>query len=87
MFFKYIDKYTIEIAPNPLVIEDRHYFTNDERLYNENGYYKLAYIDYPLDGKEYKPYYIQTGDRIIQGWERIIKDEPLSDYLESLQEE
>lgn len=86
MFFKYIDRYTIEPAPYPLTIDDEDYFTTDESLYNQYGYYRVEYVDYPIDNKQYKIYYIEPTklqNYIIQDWEEL----PLSEYLDSLEEE
>lgn len=83
MFFKYIDEYTVDLAPNPLIIGDLEVFTNDEKIYNQEGYYEMEYLDYPNDGKIYTQRYIAATplrNTIIQGWKEI--DIPLAEILE-----
>ena len=68
MFYKYINENTIKIAPNPLVIDGKHIFTNSEEIYNENGYYKLVQTEYPQDEKSYEVKYVLKDNAIHQLW-------------------
>ena len=86
MFYRIIDKHTIEKAPRPLKIDGKDVFTNDEVIYNSQGYYKLEREEYPDDGREYIPYYELEDNIIIQKWEFVVEDEPLSEYLDNIQE-
>lgn len=82
MFFEYIDKYTIKSAPSPLKIEGLDIFTNDELVYNNNGFYRVIYNNYPNNNKVYTQiYYPPTPEQnyIVQDWEEV--GIPLSEYL------
>lgn len=68
MFYKYINEDTIKIAPNPLVVNDTHIFTNSEEIYNENGYYRLVQTEYPDDEKYYEIQYVLEDNIIRQVW-------------------
>ena len=57
MFYKFINENTIEKAPKPLRIGNKTIFTNSEKIYNEQGYYKVVSAEYPQDDKIYKPTY------------------------------
>lgn len=71
MFYELLNKYQIKKAPYPLRIDDRDVFTNDEAIYNNQGYYKLVQIDYPQDDMNYQPYYELVDNNIIQKWEEV----------------
>ena len=75
MFFKLIDKYTVEKAPKPLRIEGKDVFTNSEGIHNEQGYFRVENAEYPNDDKAYRPVYKMGEDAIIQTWEEIPESE------------
>lgn len=68
MFYKLIDECTIEEAPTPLKINGNHIFTNDETVFNQNGFYKLVTAEYPQEDKCYKCKYILQDNKIMQVW-------------------
>ena len=68
MFYKFIDENTIKPAPHPLTIGDKYVFTNSERTYNEQGYYRLKSAEYPQDEKLYESRYILKDNIIVQFW-------------------
>ena len=70
MFYKIIDK-RLEKAPNFLLINGKQVFTNSEKLHNENGYYKLKELPYPIDGNNYQPIYELQDKIIVKSWEKI----------------
>ena len=55
--YELISRTQIRIAPRPLRIDGKDIFTTDEKIYNENGYYRLERDEYPQDEKAYEPYY------------------------------
>lgn len=69
MFFKFIDKYTVEKAPRPLKIEDKDVFTTSEEIHNEQGYFRVENAEYPNDDKAYRPLYTMGEGVILQIWE------------------
>lgn len=69
MFFKIIDKYTLEKAPRPLKIEDKDVFTTSEEIHNEQGYFRVENAEYPNDDKAYRPIYTMGEGVILQIWE------------------
>ena len=69
MFFKFIDKYTLEKAPRPLKIEDKDVFTTSEEIHNEQGYFRVENAEYPNDDKAYRPIYTMGDGVILQIWE------------------
>ena len=71
MFYKLIDENTIEKAPNPLLINEEHVFTNSEKLLNDNGYYKVIYTEYPNDDKRYESKYVLEDNIIRQVWVEV----------------
>ena len=71
MFFKIIDKYTLEKAPRPLKIEDKDVFTTSEEIHNSQGFYKVVETEYPNDDKAYRPLYTMGEGFILQTWEEI----------------
>ena len=76
MFFEFIDKYTYpKQAPKLLRVGNKDVFTNDEKIYNEQGYYKMQSSDYPQDEKSYIPTYELDDNIIIKGWEEITLSE------------
>lgn len=88
MFYELLDKYTIKKAPYPLHIEYNDVFTNDEKIYNKQGYYALVRTDYPQDGKAYESYYAFEDNKIIQKWEEV-EEAPtqvsaLDDYIDAM---
>lgn len=68
MFYKFIDENTIKLAPHPLTIDDKYVFTNSEKIYNEQGYYKLETAEYPKDDSFYESKYSLNDNVIIQKW-------------------
>ena len=75
MFFKIIDKYTVEKAPRPLKIEDKDVFTTSEETHNEQGFYRVVNAEYPEDEKAYRPIYTMGEGGILQTWEEIPNSE------------
>ena len=80
MFYKLIDENTIKKAPNPLLVDGKHIFTNSEKVFNENGYYEVIQTDYPDDEKYYESKYVLEDNIIRQVWveveiEEIIENE------------
>lgn len=73
-FYEMVNRTQIKNAPRPLRIDGKDIFTTDEKIYNENGYYRLEWEDYPQDEKVYSPYYILEGNIIKQKWEEVIPD-------------
>ena len=71
MFFKLIDKYTVEKAPKPLKIDGKDVFTNCEKTHNVQGYYRVQETEYPADGKVYRPVYSMCENAILQEWEEM----------------
>lgn len=71
MFYKLINENTIEKSPKPLRIGNKTIFTNSEKIYNEQGYYKVVSAEYPQDDKIYKPTYTLENNVIIKGWVEI----------------
>ncbi len=71
MFYKLIDDNTIEKAPNPLLVDGKHIFTNSEEVFNENGYYKVEKTEYPQDEKYYESKYILEENTIRQVWVEV----------------
>ena len=71
MFYKLINETTIEKAPNPLLVDGKHIFTNSEEVFNKNGYYKLTKTDYPEDSKYYENKYTLMDNIITQVWVEI----------------
>lgn len=69
MFFKIIDKYTLEKAPRPLKIEDKDVFTTSEEIHNTQGFYRVVETEYPNDDKAYRPIYTMGEGVILQIWE------------------
>lgn len=78
MFYKYINEDTIDRAPTPLrvAINNKIVYTNDERVYNENKYYKLIEEDMPQDEYTYIPKYILEGNKIYKKWSPVFESEP-----------
>ena len=68
LFYKFIDDKRIEKAPIPLSISGKNIFTNDEKTYNENGYYKLVREDYPQDTNSYTVVYELKDNAIYMTW-------------------
>lgn len=68
MFYKLIDINTIQKAPKPLKVVGKEVFTNSEKIYNEQGYYKLVNAEYPQDNKTYKPTYTLENNVIVKNW-------------------
>lgn len=74
MFFKFIDKYTVEKAPRPLKIEDKDVFTTSEEIHNEQGYFRVENAEYPNDDKAYRPIYTMGDNVILQTWEEVVSE-------------
>ncbi len=68
MFYKYINENTVEKAPKMLNIGGKDVFTNNEKIYNSQGYYKLLLSEHPKDDKLYKPVYILGENVIVKDW-------------------
>ena len=75
MFYKFIDENTIKPAPHPLTIGDKYVFTNSERTYNEQGYYRLKSAEYPQDENVYVSKYVLKDNVIVQSWKIIEETE------------
>ena len=75
MFYK-ITETGLEKAPNMFEINGKYVFTNSEKIYNENGYYKVKTLPRPQDNNAYKSIYRFENNTIIGDWE-IIEAEPL----------
>lgn len=71
MFYRLVDERTIEKVSNPLCVNGRHIFTNSEKVFNENGYYKLQTAEYPQDDKLYESNYTLQDNIIIQNWVEV----------------
>lgn len=68
MFYALINETTIKKAPNPLKINGKDIFTNNEKIHNDNGYFKLIQAEYPQDDKFYFSKYKLEGNVIVQEW-------------------
>ncbi len=75
MFFKIIDKYTVEKAPNPLKIDGKDVFTNSEETHNSLDYFKVVETEYPKDDKAYRPIYTLGENAILREWEELVVNE------------
>lgn len=71
MFFKLIDKYTVEKAPRPLHFDGKDVFTTSEEIHNSQGFYKVVETEYPQDEKTYRPVYTMGEGVILQTWEEV----------------
>ncbi len=71
MFFKLIDKYTVEKAPRPLKTEGKDVFTTSSEVHARLGFYKIIETEYPNDEKAYKPIYTMGDGVILQTWEEV----------------
>ena len=69
MFYKITEK-GIEKAPKMLNIDGKQVFTNSEKIYNENGYYKVQDMPCSLVGN-YKPVYYLKDNIIIKDWQKV----------------
>lgn len=79
MFYKYINEDTIERAPSLIrtATNNKIVYTNDEKIYNQNKYYKLIEEDRPQDSEyTYEPKYILQGNNIYKKWSIVFKTEP-----------
>lgn len=75
MFYK-LKENGIEKAPKMLLVAGKQIFTNSEKIYNENGYYKVQEVPCSLGGN-YKPVYYLKGNIIVKDWQKV-EVEPLS---------
>lgn len=90
MFYKLIDEQSIEKFKNPLKVDGKHIFTNDEKLLNDNGYYKIVMTPQPEITKEntyYVSKYIIQDNFIYRIWEEKEFDMFLFDDTQQLREE
>ena len=71
MYYQLVNETSIKKAPIPLVIDGKDVFTNDEKIYNSQGYFALTSADYPNDKKNYTSKYILKDNNILQVWEEI----------------
>lgn len=71
MFYKLIDENTVEKAPNPLLANGKHIFTNSENVFNENGYYRVEKTECPQDEKYYESKYVLEDNIIRQVWVEV----------------
>ena len=84
MFYKLIDEHTIEKAPNPLLVDGKHVFTNSEEVFNQNGYYKVVKTEYPQDEKYYESKYVLEDNTIRQVWVEVVIEEIIEEeFIES----
>ena len=74
MFYKFINETTIKKAPKPLKIDGKDVFTNNEKIHNDNGYYRLIQAEYPQDDKHYELRYQLQDNVIIQSWIEVTFD-------------
>ena len=77
MFFKIIDKHTVEKAHRPLKLDGKDVFTTSEEIHNEQGFYRVVNAEYPNDEKAYRPIYTMGDGVILQTWEEIENTEEL----------
>ena len=75
MFFKLIDKYTVEKAPKPLKIGGKDVFTNSEEVHNNQGFFKVVNSEYPEGDKTYRPIYAMGEGAIMQTFEEVTASE------------
>lgn len=66
MYYKILNENTITKAPSILKIDGKSVYTNDEKIYNNEGYYKLK-IEDKADG-DYIPKYFLQNKIIVQKW-------------------
>ena len=78
MFFKLIDKQTVEKAPRPLHIEGKDVFTTNEEIHNEQGFYRVVNAEYPNDEKAYLPIYSMGEGVILQEWEEVAIEQEIT---------
>jgi hypothetical protein len=68
LFYRLIDSQHIEKAPMPLQVSRQNIFSNSEKLYNQNGYYRIVKEAYPTDGGVYEPLYELKDNVIYMTW-------------------
>lgn len=60
----------IEYAPKPLIIDGQKVYTNDEHLYNQQGWYKVVETARPTrEGYYYTPYWEIVDNTCEEQWE------------------
>lgn len=69
-FYRFIDDRHIEKAPIPLSVSGQDVFTNSEKVYNSNGYYRLVETEYPQDGSLYVVVYELKENTIYKNWQK-----------------
>lgn len=68
MFYKYINEDTIEKAPSILRVEGKQIYTNDEKIYNRHGYYRLDETPIPDTEGKITPKYFLEKNIIYKKW-------------------
>lgn len=89
MFYRIIDEQTLEKFKNPLRVDNRHIFTNNEEILNANGYYKVIRNPQPEEAKENTYYiskYVVIDNMIHKVWEEkefeeIVEEEIIVEEL------
>lgn len=89
MFYKLIDENTVEKFKPPLKVDGKHIFTNDEKILNENGYYKVIINPMPEgvgENKYWESKYIVIDNMIHKVWEEkefeeIVEEEIIVEEL------
>lgn len=85
MFYKLVDENTIEKFKNPLKVDDKHTFTNNEEILNANGYYKVVINSQPQELEENKyliSKYILQDNIIYKVWEQLEVQDGTEDLIE-----
>lgn len=81
MYYRLIDEHTIEKFKNPLRVENKHIFTNNETILNEHGVYKYIEDEIPelTESQYYETYYYVTDKMIHKGY--LVKEfEPIVEF-------
>lgn len=89
MFYKITEENTLKKFKAPLKVNDRHIFTNDEKILNENGYYKVIINPMPEEvgeNKYWESKYVVIDNMIHKVWEEkefeeIVEEEIIFEEL------
>lgn len=61
----------VEFAPNPLKIQDRHVFTSNPEIFEQQGYLPVDFTPAPEvpEGYQLSFKWVLSGKRIVKIWE------------------
>lgn len=81
MYYRLIDEHTIEKFKNPLRVENKHIFTNNEAVLNEHGVYKYVEDEIPeLTENQYCDTYYYVADNVIHKGYLVKEFEPIVEF-------